>query len=184
MYVDTLSGLSFVAEIDQDASCIVYIGPAVSHSRLYPARPIVGVGAIVWREDKVLLVRRAKAPRMGAWSIPGGAQKAGETVYEAACREVREETSLTIRVLGLVDVVDSIRHDEQGRVQFHYTLVDVHAEWETGDPRADTDVSEAAWYSREALPALGMWKETVRVIERSHQLRQLIAAELPARDVF
>jgi 8-oxo-dGTP diphosphatase len=129
------------------------------------------------------LVRRAKAPRMGAWSLPGGAQKAGETVFDAACREVREETSLTIRVLGLVDVVDSIRHDDQGRVQFHYTLVDVHAEWEAGEPRADTDVSEAAWYSREAIPALGMWAETVRVIERSHQLRQLITPEFSARDV-
>lgn len=155
----------------------------MSHSRQYPARPIVGVGAIVWRGDKVLLVRRAKSPRMGAWSLPGGAQKAGETVFEAARREVREETAIAIRVLGLVDVVDSIRHDAHGRVQYHYTLVDVHAEWETGEPRADTDVSEAAWFAREAIPPLGMWAETVRVIERSHQLRQLKPASLATRNV-
>jgi len=144
----------------------------VSHSRQYPARPIVGVGAIVWRDDRVLLVRRAKPPRMGAWSLPGGAQKTGETVYEAARREVREETAISIHVLGLVDVVDSIRRDDHGRIQYHYTLVDVVAEWEAGDPRADTDVSEAAWFAWEDIGPLGMWAETVRVIDRARQLRQ------------
>lgn len=151
----------------------------MSYSRLYPARPIVGVGAIVWRDDKVLLVRRAKPPRLGAWSLPGGAQKAGETVFEAACREVREETAISIHVIGLVDVVDSIRHDEHGRVQYHYTLVDVHAEWQSGDPRADSDAAEADWFSRDAIPALGMWTETVRVIESSYQLRQLMPGTPP-----
>lgn len=145
----------------------------MNQSRLYPARPIVGVGAIVWRNDKVLLIRRAKPPRLGAWSLPGGAQKAGETIYEAACREVHEETAIGIRVLGLVDVVDSIRHDEYGRVKYHYTLVDVYAEWQDGEPKADGDASEASWFSMDAIPPLGMWSETVRVIERSQTLHQM-----------
>jgi ADP-ribose pyrophosphatase YjhB (NUDIX family) len=96
-------------------------------SREYPERPVVGVGVVVLGAGKVLLVRRGKPPREGQWSLPGGAQKLGETVFEAAAREVREETGLEVEVLGLVDVVDSIRNDDADRVHYHYTLVDVFA---------------------------------------------------------
>lgn len=156
----------------------------MSHSRQYPARPIVGVGAIVWQGDKVLLARRAKPPRAGSWSLPGGLQKIGETVFEAARREVREETAIAIHVLGMVDVVDSIRRDAHGRVQYHYTLVDVHAEWQAGEPKGGTDASDAAWFALEDIPALGMWAETVKIIERSRQMRaeaSSIVATAPAR---
>jgi ADP-ribose pyrophosphatase YjhB (NUDIX family) len=101
-------------------------------TRLYPKRPVVGVGVVVCRDDTVLLVRRANAPGKGNWSLPGGAQELGETVFEAARREVLEETSVTVDVLGLVDVVDSIRPDSAGRIQYHYTLIDVVAEWRSG----------------------------------------------------
>ncbi|MGY8992313.1 MAG: NUDIX hydrolase [Rhodospirillales bacterium] len=140
--------------------------------REYPPRPIVAVGVVIWQQDKVLLVRRNKPPRNGAWSIPGGAQKVGETVFEAAKREVMEETSLTIQILGLIDVVDSIRRDNDDRVQYHYTLVDVVAEWLSGTPDAQTDVSDAAWFDAASVPALGMWSETNRIIEISAQIRQ------------
>ena len=80
-------------------------------TREYPNRPFVGVGAVVWRNGKVLLAERAKSPRRGHWSIPGGAQELGETLREAVYREVCEETGIEIRILGLVDVVDTIRHD-------------------------------------------------------------------------
>ena len=80
--------------------------------REYPDRPFVGVGVVVWRDGKVLLVKRGQAPRRGHWSIPGGGQELGETLQEAACREVKEETGINIEVMGLIDVVDSIRQDE------------------------------------------------------------------------
>ena len=83
-----------------------------------------------------------------------------------------EETSLTIRVLGLVDVVDSIRRDNEDRVQYHYTLVDVVAEWLSGIPNAQTDVSDAAWFDAASVSALGMWSETNRIIEESARIRQ------------
>lgn len=145
-------------------------------SRQYPERPIVGVGVVVWREDKVLLVRRSKPPRQGSWSLPGGAQDLGETVFEAARREIMEETSLDIEVLGLVDVVDSIRHDDAGRVRYHYTLVDVVAEWRAGEATALDDAAAAAWFEPEALSGLGLWSETERVIALSRDLRRQLKA--------
>lgn len=136
-------------------------------SRLYPARPIVGVGVVVWRGDRFLLIRRGKPPRKGQWSLPGGAQKTGETVFEAARREIAEETSLDIRVLGLVDVVDSIRHDDAGAVQYHYTLVDVVAVSEDGEPVAGHDAAAVAWFDLARLADLGLWSETERIIRLS-----------------
>lgn len=135
--------------------------------RSYPDRPIVGVGVVIWRDDKVLLIRRAKPPRQGEWSLPGGAQKVGETVFDAARREVLEETGLTIDVLGLVDVADSIQRDESGRVRYHYTLVDVFAAWRAGEATAGDDAAEAAWVGLDSLPPL--WSETERVIRLAHE---------------
>jgi len=140
-------------------------------SRQYPERPIVGVGAVVWHHDNVLLVRRAKPPRMGSWSLPGGAQKLGETFFETARREIMEETTVDFEVSGLLDVVDSIRHDDHGRVQYHYTLVDVFGEWRNGEPTAQDDAAEAAWFALDQLDSLGMWSETIRVIHLARDKR-------------
>jgi ADP-ribose pyrophosphatase YjhB (NUDIX family) len=139
-------------------------------SRRYPDRPIVGVGVVVWRRDRVLLVRRGKPPRQGQWSLPGGAQEIGETVFDAAHREILEETGLTIEVLGLIDIVDSIRRDDDGRVEYHYTLVDVFAVSEDGDAVAGHDADEAAWFDLDELPALGLWSETERIILLAHEM--------------
>lgn len=136
-------------------------------SRTYPERPWIGVGAVVWKDDRVLLARRAKAPKAGQWSLPGGAQEAGETVAETAAREVREETGLEIDVLGLIDVIDSIERDDEGAVRFHYTLIDLCARWRSGEARAAEDASEVGWFTLEQVRTLGLWTETVRVIEKS-----------------
>ena len=133
-------------------------------SREYPERPVIGVGAVVLGPGGVLLVRRGKPPREGQWSLPGGAQKLGESVFETARREILEETGLTIDVLGLVDVVDSIHHDDDGKVQYHYTLVDVLAVPEDGDPRPGSDAKAVAWMPLGDIPGLGLWSETERVI--------------------
>ncbi|WP_439815222.1 NUDIX hydrolase [Zavarzinia sp. CC-PAN008] len=132
-----------------------------------PARPIVGVGAIVWRGDSVLLVRRAKPPRAGEWSIPGGAQKVGETVREAAIREVFEETGVTMAPGPVVDVVDGIFRDEEGAVLYHYTLVDLAGTWLAGEPRAGDDAADARFVPMVELDALALWTETARVIAQS-----------------
>ncbi|MCP5373450.1 MAG: NUDIX hydrolase [Hyphomicrobiales bacterium] len=134
-------------------------------TREYPPRPIVGVGAVVLHGERVLLIRRGKAPGAGRWSLPGGAQKLGETVAEAARREVREETGAEVRVVGLLDVVDSIRPDGEGRVQYHYTLVDVLALAESDRVAPGGDAADAAWFRRDELPALGLWSETTRMID-------------------
>lgn len=135
-------------------------------TRLYPDRPIVGIGAVVWRDGSILLVRRANPPRQGQWSLPGGAQELGETVFEAARREVREETGIEVDIQGLIDVVDSVERDDDSRVRYHFTLVDVLATWIAGDPLAAGDASEAAWFPIETLDDLGLAQDTRRIIDQ------------------
>lgn len=146
-------------------------------TREYPSQPLVGVGAVVLRDDRVLLIRRSRPPRAGEWSLPGGLQTLGETVFEAAVREVREETSVAVRPLALIDVVDLIeREPDGGRVRWHYTLIDVLALWIDGEPCAADDATAACWADEGQLMHLNLWPETLRIIARARQLR----AELPA----
>jgi ADP-ribose pyrophosphatase YjhB (NUDIX family) len=133
--------------------------------RAYPARPLIGVGVVVFRGDRVLLVRRAHAPRAGEWSLPGGLQRLGETIAATARREVFEETGIDIAVGGLIDAVDLIERDPaDGRIRYHYTLIDVVAEWQTGEPTAASDAAACAWFAETELDALGLWPETLRII--------------------
>ena len=111
----------------------------MTDDRLYPDRPIVGIGIVVFKGPEVLLIQRGKPPRLGQWSLPGGVQELVETVHEAARREVAEETGVDIDIVGLIDTVDSIQRDESGRVRYHYTLIDVAAVWRDGEPRAGSD---------------------------------------------
>lgn len=139
--------------------------------RSYPDRPYVGVGVVVLRGDEVLLAQRGKSPRRYTWSIPGGAQDIGETVHEAAHRELMEETGLTVEILGLVDVVDAITSDDDGRVRFHYTLVDLAAEWKSGEAVAADDVAAVRWVRFADLEAYGLRASTLRVIREAVELR-------------
>ena len=146
-------------------------------TREYPERPLVGIGVVVLASRGVLMIKRAKPPRKGQWSLPGGAQELGETVFEAAGREVMEETGLTIGILGLVDVVDSIRRDDAGKVQYHYTLVDVLARIPPGaetEPSPGSDADEAAWMPIEDIPGLGLWSETERIINLAVEMLELV----------
>lgn len=146
--------------------------------RRNPRHPLVGVGAVVLHGDRqgkrhgdrVLLVRRANPPRAGEWSLPGGLQQLGETVAEAACREVREETGVDIRVLGVVDVIDLIEYDDAGAgVSYHYTLVDVLAAWRSGEATAGEDAADAAWVDLDRVQSMEMWSETTRIIHLAHK---------------
>jgi 8-oxo-dGTP diphosphatase len=136
-------------------------------SREYPDRPFVGVGVVVWRDDRFLLIQRGKAPRHGTWSLPGGRQKIGETVREAGLREVKEETNLDVEITHLIDVVDSLTRDEDGRVRFHYTLVDFTAEWRGGTAKAGSDAAGVRWVHPDELGRFDLWDETVRIIRMS-----------------
>jgi 8-oxo-dGTP diphosphatase len=139
--------------------------------RSYPDRPYVGIGVVVFKDDQVLLVQRAKPPIRHNWSIPGGAQDIGETVREGALRELKEETALDADIIGLIDVVDSVNRDDDGKVQFHYTLVDFAAEWTAGEAAPDTDVAAVRWVPIAEIEAQGLWHETVRIINRAVEMR-------------
>ena len=140
-------------------------------SRQYPARPIVGVGVVVWHQDRVLLVRRGKAPRSGQWSLPGGAQRLGETLAEAARREVEEEVGLEVTLGDIVATLDLIERDPQDRVRYHYTLVDFVAEAPSGALRPGSDAADARWFTIAEVEALGLWSETIRVIKLAGERR-------------
>ncbi|MEZ5865072.1 MAG: NUDIX domain-containing protein [Geminicoccaceae bacterium] len=133
--------------------------------RDFPDRPIIGVGVVVWRDDRFLLIRRGKPPRAGQWSLPGGAQELGETVAETARREVREETGLDLAHLDLLTVVDLVEHTPDGeRVLYHYTLIDFTAEAAPGTATAGGDAAAVGWFHTGELDELGLWAETTRII--------------------
>ncbi len=118
-------------------------------SREYPKFPIPGVGAVVLREiegrTEVLLIRRRSEPMAGGWSLPGGVIELGESVREACVRETWEETGLTVEPLAQVEIVDIIRRDAVGRVQYHYVVVDILCRVAGGELLSGTDASEVAW---------------------------------------
>lgn len=138
--------------------------------REYPECPLAGVGGVILDGGKVLLVRRGREPLRGEWSLPGGLVELGETLADALRREIREETGLEIHVGPIVEVLDRILPDEQGRVQFHYILVDYLCRVEGGHLGAASDASEAKWVERTHLAEYGLRPETMRVIERAFSL--------------
>ncbi|MCY3830435.1 MAG: NUDIX domain-containing protein, partial [Rhodospirillaceae bacterium] len=105
------------------------------------------------------------------WSLPGGRQELGETVREAAVREVREETGLEIRLGELLDVVDTMRRDDSGAVTLQYTLVDFDADWTAGEPVAASDAEHAEWADPDDLAPYNLWSETLRIIALSREWR-------------
>jgi 8-oxo-dGTP diphosphatase len=137
----------------------------------YPNRPLIGVGVVVFKRDRVLLIRRGKPPREGQWSLPGGRQRLGERIAETARREVAEEAGVEVGVGGLIDVVDSITRDGAGAVQYHYTLVDLLAEWRAGEARPGHDAAAVAWADPANLALYELWQETERVIGLALQRR-------------
>ncbi|MGI9433937.1 MAG: NUDIX hydrolase [Geminicoccaceae bacterium] len=133
--------------------------------RRYPSQPVVGVGVVVWHGDLVLLIKRGKPPRVGQWSLPGGAQQLGETLADTARRELREEAGIDIALGEIIATLDLIDRDEDGRVRYHYTLVDFVAEAKAINLSAGDDAADARWFERHELDGLGLWSETIRIID-------------------
>jgi len=136
--------------------------------REYPARPIVGVGAVILDGDRVLLVRRGREPLKGEWSIPGGAVEVGETLEAAIAREVREETGLEIDIIGVATVLDRIRLDADGRARFHYVLVDFVCRPIGGSARCASDADAIEWVGIDALEDRCVAETTIRVIRNAY----------------
>jgi 8-oxo-dGTP diphosphatase len=138
--------------------------------REYPERPIVGVGAVVIDERRVLLVRRGNEPLKGEWSLPGGAVEVGETLQTAIAREVLEETGLVVDVGPMIDVLDRIRLDADRRVRYHYVLIDFVCRPTGGTLCCGTDAADATWAPIADLPDYGLADATLAMIHKALEL--------------
>ena len=134
--------------------------------RDYPDRPLVGVGAVIVQNGRVVVVKRATEPLKGRWSIPGGMLELGEKLRDGVAREALEETNLQVEAGEVLDVFDAIYTDPAGLTQYHYVLIDFLCRPVGGELRAGSDVSEVRWATQDELEALGMTENTVKVIRK------------------
>ena len=132
----------------------------------YPTRPRVAVGAIIFKENHVLLVLRGKPPAQNLWSIPGGSVKLGETLQQAAEREIREETGLNIRAHEPIYTFDVVDRDDNGNIRFHYVIVDLLADVVDGTLRPGDDALEVRWVSSKALKNLKISEATRKLLNQ------------------
>ncbi len=129
-----------------------------------PAAPVVGVGGVVVRDGRVLLIRRGKAPLYGRWVVPGGTVELGETLEEALVREMEEETSLRVEPIEVLTVFDRIERDGE-RVVYHYVIVDYLCRWLSGEAKAGSDALDAAWATPEQLAGYDLPPKALEVVQ-------------------
>jgi 8-oxo-dGTP diphosphatase len=137
--------------------------------REYPDSPLVGVGAVIIDGGRVLLVKRGHPPLLGEWSIPGGVLELGETLHEAATREAREETGLTVEPAELLGVYDRLLRDDAGRTLYHYVLVDFLCRRVAGEAQAADDADEVRWFTATEAAELGLAEDTADVVRLGFQ---------------
>lgn len=133
----------------------------------YPDAPRIAVGAVVFKENRVLLVKRGRPPGKGQWAIPGGSVMLGETMRVAVEREVMEETGIAVTAKDPVITFDVVDHDSRGRVRFHYVIVDFSAEYQSGDVKPGDDAVDARWVAADELVALAVNIRTRTLLHRS-----------------
>ena len=134
--------------------------------REFPEVPLVGVGAVIIADARLVLVKRAHPPLQAEWSIPGGVLEVGELMRQAAVREAREETGLTVEPGELLGVYDRIVRDADERVQYHYVLIDFLCRRVAGDLAAASDAAEVRWFRQQELAALNLAEDTLDVIQK------------------
>lgn len=139
-------------------------------NRTYPGSPRVGVGALVIHKEKVLLVKRGAPPNEGLWAVPGGSLELGERLEECAERETLEETGVVVRAGKPIYVFDMIERDAEGRIRFHFVIVDVRATYVDGTPRGCDDALEAKWVGKEEIPNLSTGENTLKLLRYMHFL--------------
>jgi 8-oxo-dGTP diphosphatase len=132
--------------------------------REYPETPLVGVGAVILDQGRVVLIKRKFPPLAGEWSIPGGRLETGETLREGVIREAREETGLTVEPSELLGVYDRLLRDDAGRVLYHYVLIDFLCRRVAGELHSDGDADDARWFSPEELGKISLVADTADVI--------------------
>jgi 8-oxo-dGTP diphosphatase len=132
--------------------------------REYPDNPLVGVGAVIVEQNRVLLIRRGTAPLLGEWSLPGGVLECGETLREAVVRETREETGLVVETHEMLGVYERLIRDDEGRVRYHYVLIDFLCGPVSGDLNAGSDAADVRWFTCDELPALKLAHDTNDVV--------------------
>ena len=134
----------------------------------YPNHPRVAVGAVVFKEEKVLLVLRGKPPAEKQWSIPGGCVELGETLQEAAEREINEETGIVIQAKKPIYTFDVIERDESGHIRFHYVIVDLSADYIKGDLKAGDDAIDVSWVSLRDLNSYNVSDATIKLLAKCY----------------
>ena len=135
--------------------------------REYPDRPIVGVGAVIIHQERVLLVKRGAPPLLGEWSLPGGVVEIGETLRAAAVREAREETGLIVEAGEVLEVLDRIIPGENGRPRYHYVLIDFLCRVAGGELQAAEDAADAVWASQDELTKFKLETPAMDVIRKA-----------------
>ena len=144
----------------------------MKENRRYPRHPLLGVGALILDRDRILMAERGGEPLKGWWSIPGGLVETGESLEEAICREVREETGLRVRPLGVVKIFERIMRDQNGEAEYHYVLIDYLCRVTSGVLRAGDDVSRVEWVRRRDLDGMRITEGTLGVIEKAFRDRR------------
>jgi len=147
-------------------------------NRRYPDRPILGVGALIFRGDHILLVERGKEPLKGYWSLPGGVVEVGETLEAAIRREVREETDLEIEIVDVLEIFERIMKDADGRPEYHYVLVDYLCIAAAGEAAPGDDVARVAWVRREEVAGYRITEGTPPVIQKGFDAAAKIRCEI------
>ena len=132
----------------------------------------MGVGALIFRRDSILLVERGREPLKGYWSLPGGLVESGERLEDAIRREIQEETGLDVKPVGVHQIFERIMRDRSGNAEYHYVLIDYICKIRGGELRAGDDVSRAEWVSRRTLPERQLTEGTLAVIEEAYARRR------------
>ncbi len=140
--------------------------------RYYPDQPLVGVGAVVFKDAEVLLVRRGQEPAINSWSLPGGLVELGETLTAAIHRELAEETGLSVTLLGVSAVLERVFPDPDGRIAYHYVLVDYLCDYLDGELTAGSDITAAQFVPVSELPGFDLPQFTADVIRRAWEQKR------------